>query len=221
MGNAGVARDYYGILGVGSDAGPDEIKRAYRRLARELHPDVNPDAAAQERFAEVTAAYEVLTDPEKRRIVDLGGDPLANGAAGSGAGDPFSAFGLGDIMDAFFGGGTASGRGRGPRSRVQPGADALIRMQLTLEECATGVTRDLAVDTAVLCAECTGSGAAPGSRPTRCDICGGRARTAAASARSSPNRASSAAATAECARGAPSVCGSPQVSPTACGCGWP
>jgi molecular chaperone DnaJ len=175
MGNARVARDYYGILGVGRDAGPDEIKRAYRRLARELHPDVNPDAAAQERFAEVTAAYEVLTDPEKRRIVDLGGDPLANGAAGGpGAGDPFSAFGLGDIMDAFFGGGTASGRGRGPRSRVQPGADALIRMQLTLEECATGVTRDLAVDTAVVCAQCSGSGAAPGSGPTMCDICGGR-----------------------------------------------
>ena len=78
-------------------------------------------------------------------------------------------------MDAFFGGGAAGGRGRGPRSRVQPGADALIRMQLTLEECATGVTRDLAVDTAVLCSECTGSGAAP-RQPARpcCDICGGR-----------------------------------------------
>ncbi len=175
MGNAGVARDYYGILGVGRDAGPDEIKRAYRRLARELHPDVNPDAAAQERFAEVSAAYEVLSDPEKRRIVDLGGDPLGTGGgAGAAGADPFSAFGLGDIMDAFFGGGAAGGRTRGPRSRVQPGADALIRMQLTLEECATGVTRDLAVDTAVVCAECTGSGAAPGSRPTTCDICGGR-----------------------------------------------
>jgi len=175
MGNAGVARDYYGILGVGQDAGPDDIKRAYRRLARELHPDVNPDAAAQERFAEVSAAYEVLSDPEKRRIVDLGGDPLGNGGGGGPAGaDPFSAFGLGDIMDAFFGGGAAGGRSRGPRSRVQAGADALIRMQLTLEECATGVTRDLAVDTAVLCAECTGSGAAPGSRPAQCDICGGR-----------------------------------------------
>ncbi|MDN5749061.1 MAG: DnaJ domain-containing protein, partial [Pseudonocardia sp.] len=74
-----MARDYYGSLGVASDAGTDEIKRAYRRLARELHPDVNPDPAAQERFAEVSAAYEVLSDPEKRRIVDLGGDPLGNG----------------------------------------------------------------------------------------------------------------------------------------------
>ena len=172
MGNPQVVRDYYGILGVAPDAGPDEIKRAYRKLARELHPDVNGDPSAQERFREVSTAYEVLSDPEKRRIVDLGGDPLSN-AGSTGAGDPFSAFGFGDIMDAFFGG-QAGGRGRGPRSRVQPGADALIRMQLTLEECATGITRDLAVDTAVLCSECTGSGCAPGSAPAVCDICNGR-----------------------------------------------
>jgi molecular chaperone DnaJ len=174
MRNAGVARDYYGTLGVAQDAGPDEIKRAYRRLARELHPDVNPDPAAQDRFAEVSAAYEVLSDPEKRRVVDLGGDPLGNG--GGGGGDPFGgagAFGFGDIMDAFFGG-QPGGRGRGPRSRVQPGADALIRMPLTLEECATGVAKDLTVDTAVLCPECTGSGCAPGTSPTVCDICAGR-----------------------------------------------
>ena len=174
MRNAGVARDYYGTLGVAQDAGPDEIKRAYRRLARELHPDVNPDPAAQDRFAEVSAAYEVLSDPEKRRVVDLGGDPLGNG--GGGGGDPFGgagAFGFGDIMDAFFGG-QGGARGRGPRSRVQPGADALIRMRLTLDECATGITRDLAVDTAVLCGECTGSGCAPGSAPALCDICDGR-----------------------------------------------
>jgi molecular chaperone DnaJ len=174
MRNARVARDYYGALGVRTDAGPDEIKRAYRRLARELHPDVNPDPQARERFAEVKAAYEVLSDPEKRRIVDLGGDPLDNGAGRASAGDPFAGFGgLGDIMDAFFGTATAGG-GRGPRSRVQPGADALIRMRLTLEECAAGLTKELTVDTAVLCSECTGSGCAPGTSPEVCDICAGR-----------------------------------------------
>ncbi|MDN5918823.1 MAG: molecular chaperone DnaJ [Pseudonocardia sp.] len=171
-----MARDYYGILGIESGAGPDEIKRAYRRLARELHPDVNPDPASQERFREVSTAYEVLTDPEKRRIVDLGGDPMdpRGGGGGGGGGDPFSGFGgFGDIMDAFFGNSAGGGRGRGPRSRVQPGADALIRMELSLQECSTGVQRDLTVDTAVLCTQCTGSGCAEGSSPTICDTCGG------------------------------------------------
>ncbi|MDQ3150527.1 MAG: molecular chaperone DnaJ [Actinomycetota bacterium] len=171
-----MARDYYGMLGVAKDAGPEELKRAYRKLARELHPDVNPDEGARQRFQEVTAAYEVLTDPQKRQIVDLGGDPLEQGGGGGrgGMGDPFGAagFGLGDIMDAFFGAGGGPG-GRGPRSRVQTGADALIRVQLTLDECATGVSRQLTVDTAVLCAACKGSGCEPGTHPERCDTCGG------------------------------------------------
>ncbi|SHF42503.1 molecular chaperone DnaJ [Streptoalloteichus hindustanus] len=168
-----MARDYYGTLGVGRDATPEEIKRAYRKLARELHPDVNPSPDAQDRFKEVSAAYEVLSDPKKRQIVDLGGDPLEpGGGMGGGAGmrDPFSGFGLGDIMDAFFGG-TA---GRGPRSRVQPGADALIRLELTLEECAFGVSKEITVDTAVLCDTCSGSGCSEGSSPVSCDTCGGR-----------------------------------------------
>src|SRR5580765_308044 len=172
MRNTQVARDYYGILGVPTDAGPDDIKRAYRRLARELHPDINPDPSSQDRFAEVSAAYEVLSDPEKRRVVDLGGDPLGNGRGG-GAGDPFSAFGFGDIMDAFFGG-SGGGRGRGPRSRVQPGADALIPLRLTLAECANGVSRDLAVETAVVCSECNGNGCAAGTSAVQCEICHGR-----------------------------------------------
>ena len=101
-----MARDYYGLLGVSQGASDSEIKRAYRKLARELHPDVNPDEGAQARFQEISAAYEVLSDPEKRRIVDMGGDPLAS-AAGGGAGG-FSGFGgLGDVFEAFFGGGTA------------------------------------------------------------------------------------------------------------------
>jgi molecular chaperone DnaJ len=172
-----VARDYYGILGVPRDASAEQIKRAYRKLARELHPDVNPDDGAQQRFQDVTAAYEVLTDPQKRQIVDLGGDPLDAGAGmggrGAGGGDPFGGFGLGDIMDAFFGGAGGPAGRRGPRSRVQTGSDALIRLQLTLEECASGVSRELAVDTAVLCGECDGDGCAPGTRPQTCDTCGG------------------------------------------------
>jgi molecular chaperone DnaJ len=171
-----VARDYYGTLGVARDATPDEIKRAYRRLARELHPDVNPDADAQHRFKDVTAAYEVLSDPKKRQIVDLGGDPLGAGSGNGGMRDPFAGFGLGDIMDAFFGaaGGGGAGAGRGPRSRVQPGSDALIRLTLTLEECATGVGRELTVDTAILCELCTGEGTREGTTTRLCDTCGGR-----------------------------------------------
>ena len=104
-----MARDYYGLLGVGKNASDAEIKRAYRKLARELHPDVNPDEVAQAKFKEISVAYEVLSDPEKRRIVDMGGDPLENAAA---AGGGFGGFGgLGDVFEAFFGGGATS---RGP-----------------------------------------------------------------------------------------------------------
>ncbi|HYT09739.1 MAG TPA: molecular chaperone DnaJ [Mycobacteriales bacterium] len=165
-----MATDYYGVLGVRRDATGEEIKRAYRRIARELHPDVNPDPAAQERFKEVTAAYEVLSDPQKREIVDLGGDPLAPGGVGA-QGNPFAGFGgLGDIMDAFFGAATA----RAPRSRVRQGADALIRLDLELAETAFGTTKDLTVDTAVVCETCSGAGTAPGTHPATCDTCGGR-----------------------------------------------
>lgn len=171
-----MARDYYALLGVDKDASDQELKRAYRKLARELHPDVNPDEGAQARFREVTTAYEVLTDPEKRRVVDLGGDPMENAASGGGfGGGGFGGFGgsggLGDVFEAFFGG--AGGGAQGPRSRVQPGSDALLNMSLTLEECATGLTREITVDTAVLCDECTGKGTRANSKPSRCSTCGG------------------------------------------------
>lgn len=171
-----MARDYYGILGVAKNASDQEIKRAYRKLARELHPDVNPSEDAQHRFGEVTTAYEVLSDPQKRKIVDLGGDPMDSGAGrGGGGGDPFAGFGgLGDIMDAFFGAaGGGGGRGRGPRSRTQPGSDALIRLALTLEECATGIDKEIAVDTAIVCDLCRGNGCAEGTTTKTCDTCGG------------------------------------------------
>jgi molecular chaperone DnaJ len=165
-----VATDYYGALGVRQDATGEEIKRAYRKLARQLHPDVNPEPEAQRRFTEVSTAYEVLSDPKKREMVDLGGDPMApGGGGGGGAGAPFT-MGFQDIMDAFFGG-TAS---RGPRPRTRAGADALIRLDLDLDETAFGVNQELTVDTAVVCATCTGAGSAAGTHPQTCDMCGGR-----------------------------------------------
>jgi len=163
-------KDYYGILGVRRDASADEIKRAYRRLAREYHPDINPDPVAQEKFKDINAAYEVLSDPAKREMVDLGGDPLAPAGAGPGpgAGSPF--VGFQDIMDAFFG--TASQRG--PRPRIRPGADAILRLELDLNETAFGVETPITVDTAVLCTTCSGAGTAAGTHPVTCDVCGGR-----------------------------------------------
>jgi molecular chaperone DnaJ len=163
-------KDYYGILGVARDASADDLKRAYRRLAREYHPDVNPDPVAQEKFKDINAAYEVLSDPQKREIVDLGGDPLApsGGAPGGGAGGPF--VGFQDIMDAFFG--TAAARG--PRPRVRPGADAILRLELDLQETAFGVETPITVDTAVLCTTCSGAGTAAGTHPTTCEVCNGR-----------------------------------------------
>jgi molecular chaperone DnaJ len=161
--------DPYEVLGVERDADAETIKKAYRRLARQLHPDVNPDPATQERFKEVSAAYEVLTDPEKRRMYDLGGDPFGRGGgfAGQGAGFSFT-----DIMDAFFGG--QQGGRHGPRPRSRRGQDALVRLEIDLAEAAFGTTEELKVDTAVLCTACQGSGAAPGSRPVVCETCHGQ-----------------------------------------------
>src|SRR3954462_9598862 len=161
-------RDYYAILGVSRTASADEIKKAYRRLARELHPDLNPSAEAQERFKEVTAAYEVLSDPQKREMFALGGDPLSSSGA-AGAGGPFGGFA--DIMDAFFGGATMGGRG--PRSRIRNGADALVHLDLELSDTAFGVARELSLDTAVLCTRCHGAGTAAGTHPETCQSCNG------------------------------------------------
>lgn len=159
--------DYYAILGVSRDASADEIKRAYRRLARELHPDVNPDPASQERFKEVTAAYEVLSDPQKRQMFDMGADPLG-GASGFGG---FSTgFDFGDIMDAFFGG---QGQ-RGPRTRTRRGQDALIRVQIDLPTAIFGGSQELAIDTATACGSCNGAGTSPGSEVLTCGMCRGR-----------------------------------------------
>ncbi len=157
--------DHYEVLGVSREATLDEIKKAYRRLARELHPDVNPGEEASERFKLVTHAYDVLSDPEQRRRYDMGGDS-AFGGAGGGFG------GFGDIFETFFGasGGQRAGR---PRSRRERGQDALVRVTLDLADVVFGVHRDLEVDTAVLCETCEGSCCQTGTSPVTCDICHG------------------------------------------------
>jgi len=154
--------DHYEVLGVERNASPDEIKKAYRRLARELHPDVNPSSDASDQFKLVTHAYDVLSDPQQRQQYDLG--PQA-GFGGAGFG------GFSDIFETFFGGGAQ--QGRGPRSRRERGQDALVRLELDLEDVIFGTKRTIEVNTAVICESCAGSCCAPGTSPVTCDICRG------------------------------------------------
>ncbi|CAN5363275.1 molecular chaperone DnaJ [soil metagenome] len=157
--------DHYEVLGVDRAATPEEIKKAYRRLARELHPDVNPSEDASERFKSVTHAYDVLSDPTQRERYDLGPQAGFGGGAGQ------AGFGFGDIFETFFG--ASQSRTTGPRSRTERGQDALLRIEVELDEIIFGTKRDLEVDTAVLCATCDGSCCAPGTKPVTCDICHG------------------------------------------------
>jgi len=162
-----MAADHYETLGVERDASPDEIKRAYRRLARRLHPDVNPSAEAAEQFKQVTHAYEVLSDPESRERYDMGG---SGGDFGFGS----TPFGFGDVFEQFFNAAANSAAGGGrPRSRMERGQDALLRVEVGLDEVLVGTTRELDVATAVLCDACGGSCCAPGTQPVTCDICKG------------------------------------------------
>ena len=154
--------DHYEVLGVERSATADEIKKAYRKLARELHPDVNPSEEAAERFKLVTHAYDVLSDPEQRERYDLGPQ---SGFGGGGA------FGFGDIFETFFG--ATQGRSAGPRSRRERGQDALLRIEVDLDEVVFGTKREIEVDTAILCETCNGSCCAPGTQPVTCDICRG------------------------------------------------
>ncbi|MDO3395495.1 molecular chaperone DnaJ [Nocardioides cremeus] len=172
-----MSQDLYDTLGVSQDADADAIKKAYRKLARQYHPDVNPDPASKEKFGEVSRAYEVLSDPQKRAAYDRGGDPF--GGAGAGGFGQGAGFSFTDIMDAFFGGsGQGGGQGRGPRPRVRRGQDALIRLEIDLAEAAFGVAREIKVDTAVSCTTCGGDGAAPGSHPVPCETCRGQGEVA-------------------------------------------
>jgi molecular chaperone DnaJ len=160
--------DHYGVLGVSRDASPEEIKRAYRRAAREHHPDANQgDPAAEARFKEIVRAYEVLSDPGKRHQYDLYGDVAT--------GDPFQGGNIGDIFDAFFGGASpfgGGGRTRGPAGPPR-GADLELDVELDFVEAVFGVERDVTVRTAVVCELCEATGAAPGTTPTSCPECAG------------------------------------------------
>jgi molecular chaperone DnaJ len=165
-----VARDYYGILGVDHSAGEAELKKAYRQLAMQFHPDKNPgDKKAEERFKELSEAYGVLSDPDKRAHYDRFG--TAPGAASGGGFEGGFGSLFEDIFDNFFAG---AGGGRGRRSRAMRGEDLQYELKITLEEAATGLETKVQIPRLERCEECTGTGAEPGTRKTACDTCQGR-----------------------------------------------
>ncbi len=155
--------DLYAVLGVAPDASADDLKRAYRRLARQHHPDAGGDEAV---FKEVSRAYEVLGDPERRARYDRFGE---DGAA---RGGDFGFGGIGDVIDAFFGGFGQPFGGAAPR-RERNGRDVLVGVELTLDEVLVGVAREVAVEVASVCERCDGTGSADGRAPERCGRCGG------------------------------------------------
>jgi molecular chaperone DnaJ len=166
--------DLYELLGVRPDATDDEIKRAYRRRARELHPDANGgDPEAEAKFKEVSFAYEVLRDPERRARYDRFGAASFGGAAGPAAGGMGFGFdgGLGDLFEAFFG--TMAGATRGRRRGPQQGSDAEVSLQLDFAEAVFGAEKQISVRLPVGCADCGGSGAKTGTQPVVCSDCQG------------------------------------------------
>jgi molecular chaperone DnaJ len=156
--------DYYAVLGVERGAPDGEIKKSFRRLAQQWHPDVNDDPAAQARFKEINEAYQVLSDPERRQRYDLFGtvEPGGDPAAGFG--------GFADIFDAFFGGNAAGNR----RGRPAGGSDLRYDLRISFEDAILGVEKEIEFPVYGRCETCSGSGAKPGTRPTTCPQCNGR-----------------------------------------------
>lgn len=164
-------RDYYDILGIRRDASGEEVKKAFRRKARQYHPDVSQEPNAEQQFKEANEAYDVLSDPQKRAAYDRFGHAAVNGAGYTG-GDPFAGFtDISDIFDEFFGGGfrqSRTGR-RAPRR----GQDLQYRLTVNFEEAIFGAEKEIEFEKTTTCAACNGSGAEPGTTPMRCSTCQG------------------------------------------------
>jgi molecular chaperone DnaJ len=170
--------DYYKALGVDKKASADEIKKAYRKLARQYHPDRNPDdKKAEERFKEVSQAYDVLGDPEKRKQYDSGTGPFATGGPGGGFGGfgnfDFDASSMGDILSNLFGG-AGGGRAQRQRSRAERGGDLEAQVSLSFDQAIAGAQVPLSVPMRATCETCHGTGAKPGTTPKVCPRCEGR-----------------------------------------------
>lgn len=171
-------QDYYETLGVNKGASDDEIKKAYRQMAKKYHPDMNPgNAEAEKKFKEVNEAYEVLSDSDKRSKYDQFGhaafDP-SSGFGGGGAGFGGFDFDMGDIFSSFFGGGFGSSRSGSRANAPQAGDDIGVRVIISFEEAAFGCKRDVSYARVQKCDDCSGSGAKKGTSPDRCTKCGGR-----------------------------------------------
>ena len=169
-------RDYYTVLGLNRDAAEEDIKKAYRKLARRYHPDRNPDdKKAEERFKEVSQAHDVLGDPEKRKQYDSGTGPFATGGPGGGFGGfgnfDFDASSMGDILSNLFGGG---GRGQRQRQRAERGADLEASVSISFDQAIAGAQVPLSVPMRATCPTCHGTGAKPGTTPSVCPRCEGR-----------------------------------------------
>jgi molecular chaperone DnaJ len=168
--------DYYKVLGVGKNASDEEIKKAYRKLARKYHPDRNDgDKQAEERFKEISQAHDVLSDPEKRQAYDRGTGPFGFATPGGGGFDAGAFAGsFGDIFSNIFSGGGARERG-GARQRAAPrGRDLETEVNLSFDQAVNGTQMSLSVPTSQPCPTCHGTGAKPGTSPKVCPVCGGR-----------------------------------------------
>ena len=170
-----MARDYYEILGVSRDADKEEIKRAYRRLARKYHPDVNKDPGAEETFKEINRAYEVLSEPETRDRYNRFGEAGVSGAGAGGFQDFGDMGGFADIFETFFGGGFGGVGQTSSRKRNGPvrGDDLRLDLKLEFREAVFGGEKEIRIPHLETCTVCTGSGAKPGTRPRACPTCSG------------------------------------------------